>query len=188
MLENTDAAWVLYKLDAGIDHILVDEAQDTSRAQWDILRKLAADFLAGEGARSRRRTFFAVGDEKQSIFSFQGAAPAMFDAMRREFKRSHENAQLTFETVSLNLSFRSAPPVLEAVDFVFAHETVWRGVSAGEARPPPHVAFRDWLPGLVEVWRRSRPKKCRDPDDWRMPLDAASRRDPAARSPTASQA
>ena len=154
LLENTDAAWVLYKLDAGIDHILVDEAQDTSRAQWDILRKLAADFLAGEGAGSRRRTFFAVGDEKQSIFSFQGAAPAMFDAMRREFKRSHENARLRFETVSLNLSFRSAPPVLEAVDFVFAHETVWRGVSAGEAGHRPMSRFAIGCPASSKSGRR----------------------------------
>ena len=179
LLVNTEAAWVLYKLDAGIDHILVDEAQDTSRAQWEILRKLAADFLAGEGARSRRRTFFAVGDEKQSIFSFQGAAPAMFDAMRREFARSHLHARLMFETVSLNLSFRSARPVLAAVDFVFAHEAVWRGVSAGEANAPPHIALRDWMPGLVEVWAPIAPDEASDSDDWRMPLDAASRRDPA---------
>jgi ATP-dependent helicase/nuclease subunit A len=179
LLDNIDAAWVLYKLDAGIDHILVDEAQDTSRAQWDILRKLAADFLAGEGARSRRRTFFAVGDEKQSIFSFQGAAPAMFDAMRREFKRNHEDARLLFETVSLYLSFRSAPPVLQAVDFVFGDESVWRGVSAGEDKRPPHEAFRTFLPGLVEVWAPIAPETTSDPEDWRMPLDALSLRDPA---------
>ena len=179
LLANTDAAWVLYKLDSGIDHILVDEAQDTSRAQWDILRKLASDFLDGASARQNTRTFFAVGDEKQSIFSFQGAAPTMFDEMRREFERRHERAQLPFASVMLNLSFRSAPIVLEGVDKVFSVEHVWTGVSAGETKAPPHVAFHAALPGLVEVWKPIAPETVVDPEDWRMPLDAASRSDPA---------
>src|SRR5271168_1834244 len=118
LLKNVDTAWVLYKLDSGIDHILVDEAQDTSQAQWDILREIASDFLAGEGASRRVRTFFAVGDEKQSIFSFQGAAPTMFDAVRREFERGHFHAGLPFASVQLHVSFRSAPAVLESVDRV----------------------------------------------------------------------
>jgi ATP-dependent helicase/nuclease subunit A len=79
-------AWVRYKLDQGIDHILVDEAQDTSPRQWDVIRALADEFFAGEAARDVRRTLFAVGDEKQSIYSFQGANPKLFgdtgDAMR----------------------------------------------------------------------------------------------------------
>jgi ATP-dependent helicase/nuclease subunit A len=179
LLKNVDTAWVLYKLDSGIDHILVDEAQDTSQAQWDILREIASDFLAGEGANRRVRTFFAVGDEKQSIFSFQGAAPTMFDAMRRDFERRHFHAKLPFASVDLNLSFRSAPPVLESVDRVFAVEAVWRGVSAGEDRPPPHVAFHEALPGLVEIWAPIAPRPAPEPADWRMPLDAARRDDPA---------
>ena len=88
MLERSDARWVLYKLDAGIDHILLDEAQDTSEAQWKILEELTGDFAAGHGQSHGPRTFFAVGDEKQSIFSFQGAAPKMFGAMRRNFEKS----------------------------------------------------------------------------------------------------
>jgi ATP-dependent helicase/nuclease subunit A len=179
LLKNADAAWVLYKLDSGIDHILVDEAQDTSQAQWDILREIAADFLAGEGASRRVRTFFAVGDEKQSIFSFQGAAPTMFDAMRREFERRHLHAALPFASVRLHLSFRSAPPVLDSVDRVFAVETVWRGVSAGDDPPPLHEAFRLELPGLVEIWAPISPEPAPDPEDWRMPLDATRRDDPA---------
>ena len=178
LLKNVDTAWVLYKLDSGIDHILVDEAQDTSQAQWDILREIASDFLAGEGASRRVRTFFAVGDEKQSIFSFQGAAPTMFDAMRREFERRHFHAKLPFASVALNLSFRSAPPVLESVDRIFAVEAVWRGVSAAEDRPPPHVAFHEALPGLVEIWAPIAPLPAPEPADWRMPLDAARCDDP----------
>jgi ATP-dependent helicase/nuclease subunit A len=179
LLENAGAAWVLYKLDSGIDHILVDEAQDTSQAQWDILRTLSSDFLAGEGARGSERTFFAVGDEKQSIFSFQGAAPAMFDTMRREFERRHFHAKRPFSRVDLNLSFRSAPAVLDSVDRVFAVEAAWRGVSAGEDKPPPHEAFHAGLPGLVEIWAPTAPAPVPAPEDWRMPLDAASRDDPA---------
>src|SRR5207237_4213892 len=77
------AAWVLYKLDGGIDHILVDEAQDTSPDQWDIIMALAEDFFAGLGARPDIvRTIFVVGDRKQSIFSFQGADPDAFDRTR----------------------------------------------------------------------------------------------------------
>ncbi|HJR56447.1 MAG TPA: UvrD-helicase domain-containing protein, partial [Rhizomicrobium sp.] len=79
------AAWVLYKLDRGIDHVLVDEAQDTSPEQWAILRKLTEEFFAGEGVPRNVRTLFAVGDEKQSIFSFQGADPTLFNVNRERF-------------------------------------------------------------------------------------------------------
>ncbi len=136
LLERADAAWVLYKLDAGVDHILVDEAQDTSAPQWAILKKLCDEFLSGAGAHDRRRTFFAVGDEKQSIFSFQGAAPKMFSSMRRELERRHRDAALGFDEVRLALSFRSAPRVLEGVDRVFAAEAAWRGLTADEEKPP----------------------------------------------------
>ena len=86
LLGEDRAAWVHYKLDQGIDHVLIDEAQDTSPKQWEIIRRLTAEFFAGAGARAVKRTIFAVGDEKQSIFSFQGAAPREFDAMRRIFR------------------------------------------------------------------------------------------------------
>ncbi len=178
LLDRADAAWVLYKLDAGIDHILVDEAQDTSEAQWAILGRLCDEFLSGAGARARRRTFFAVGDEKQSIFSFQGAAPKMFSDTRRELERRHREAELDFDFVRLVLSFRSAPRVLEAVDRVFAAETVWRGLTGDDERPPAHEAFHDDLPGLIEVWEPIKAVKAAEGDDWRMPLDAASREDP----------
>ncbi|MBV8661610.1 MAG: double-strand break repair helicase AddA, partial [Hyphomicrobiales bacterium] len=178
LLDRADAAWVLYKLDAGIDHILVDEAQDTSEPQWAILGKLCDEFLAGEGVRARRRTFFAVGDEKQSIFSFQGAAPKMFSDTRRALERRHREAELDFDFVRLVLSFRSAPRVLEAVDRVFAAETVWRGLTGDDERPPAHEAFHGDLPGLIEFWEPIKALKAPEREDWRMPLDAASREDP----------
>jgi ATP-dependent helicase/nuclease subunit A len=179
LFENADAAWVLYKLDRGVEHILVDEAQDTSRPQWKILSKLAEDFLSGEGAVSRRRTFFAVGDEKQSIFSFQGAAPHLFDRMLRWFETRHHKAERGFEHVRLTYSFRSAPAVLGAVDKVFAHPTVWAGVSAGETAAPPHEAIRDSLPGMVELWPPVTSEPAPEPGDWALPLDAQKQTHPA---------
>ena len=85
LLTEEQAKWVHYKLDLGIDHVLIDEAQDTSPKQWEIVRRLTAEFFAGLGAREVTRSIFAVGDEKQSIFSFQGAAPAQFEQNRRHF-------------------------------------------------------------------------------------------------------
>ena len=123
---------MLQKLDAGIDHILVDEAQDTSAAQWDILDRISEDFFAGEGQSSRARSFFAVGDEKQSIFSFQGAEPRLFAQKKSEYENKVLAAQEPFEPVELTLSFRSAPGVLEAVDKVFSFPEHFRGLSAQE--------------------------------------------------------
>jgi ATP-dependent helicase/nuclease subunit A len=178
LLERADAAWVLYKLDAGVDHILVDEAQDTSEPQWAILTRLCDEFLSGAGARSRRRTFFAVGDEKQSIFSFQGAAPKMFSSVRRELERRHREAELSFDWIRLALSFRSAPRVLEGVDRVFAAEAAWRGLTGDEERPPPHDAFHADLPGMIELWAPIAAAKSAEREDWRMPLDTSASADP----------
>jgi ATP-dependent helicase/nuclease subunit A len=178
LFERADAAWVLYKLDRGVEHILVDEAQDTSRAQWKILAKLAEDFLSGAGAGGRR-TFFAVGDEKQSIFSFQGAEPHLFDAMRRSFASRHKKADLAFADVKLTHSFRSSPVVLEAVDKVFAVAEVWKGVSAGDPAPAQHSPIRDSLPGTVEIWPPVVAEEAPEPGDWAEPLDAQKLTHPA---------
>ena len=136
LVTRSSAAWVLRKLDARLDHLLIDEAQDTSPEQWRILAALSEELFAGQGSRTSRRTIFAVGDEKQSIFSFQGAAPELFAEMRRFFERRHREAELRFESVPLNFSFRSAPAILEAVDKTFASEDAWRGVGAAGDPPP----------------------------------------------------
>jgi ATP-dependent helicase/nuclease subunit A len=178
LLQGPGAAWVLYKLDYGIDHVLVDEAQDTSAEQWGILTQLVAEFTAGAGARQNARTFFAVGDEKQSIYSFQGAAPGMFDVKRREMAASHASATLDFAGIGLTLSFRSARAILGAVDAIYAIPETWRGVAAGEALAPPHEAFHVALPGLVEVWEPIAGASEPASDNWLMPLDAAQASDP----------
>ena len=113
--------WVQYKLDQGIDHILIDEAQDTSPEQWHVVRRLAEEFFAGLGARDNvERTVFAVGDEKQSIYSFQGADPRHFDEGSHFFGERVRAANGSFERLKLNWSFRSTDDVLSAVDRVFA--------------------------------------------------------------------
>ncbi|PTW62752.1 DNA helicase/exodeoxyribonuclease V subunit A [Breoghania corrubedonensis] len=174
------AAWVQYKLDQGLDHILVDEAQDTSPRQWQVISALAEEFFAGAGARSVTRTLFAVGDEKQSIYSFQGAVPAYFAEMRRYFQRRASEGGGLFHDVRLTLSFRSTADVLGAVDLVFADEAVRKGLSRdGEA--PVHEAVRRNDPGLVEIWPMAWEEKTEPPDDWQRPLDHAGPGSPMIR-------
>lgn len=172
--------WVLYKLDGGIDHILVDEAQDTSEPQWQILEALAGEFTVGAGRARARRTFFAVGDEKQSIFSFQGAAPAKFEEMRRAFERKTKSADEPFAHVALHVSFRSAPDVLRAVDTVFSDETHRRGLSSDPA-PLSHAALKHDLPGLVEIWPPLKASEQKPPDSWLLPVDATGEHEPPAK-------
>ncbi|HEU4839411.1 MAG TPA: double-strand break repair helicase AddA [Micavibrio sp.] len=138
--------WVLYKLDEGLDHILVDEAQDTNPEQWEIIRALSDDFFSGEGAADDLRTLFVVGDKKQSIFSFQRAAPEKFEDMYRWFDKKIREAGCGFAPVDINTSFRSVRTVLDAVDAVFAPA---RNLMAGY---PTHIAQREGQPGLVELW------------------------------------
>ena len=178
LVERVSAAWVMRKLDYGLDHLLVDEAQDTSPEQWRIVAALTAEFFAGSGARSTRRTVFAVGDEKQSIFSFQGAAPDKFDEMKRLFERRCRDAALPFETVPLNFSFRSAPAILAAVDKTFESEEAWRGVAAPGEPHPIHVAVRAAMNGVVELWPTIVAPKQTEPEDWRAPLDAPQQHEP----------
>ena len=148
LLREVDAAWVHYKLDLGIDHLLIDEAQDTSKKQWEIVCRLAAEFTAGAGARSAKRTIFAVGDEKQSIYSFQNAAPREFADMRRHFERAHKNGGLQFVFREFKHSFRSGESVLGAVDEVFKAKHIAASVSSDADGFPPHIALPDAAPSL----------------------------------------
>ncbi len=163
------AAWVLFRLDGGLDHILVDEAQDTSPTQWTIVKSLADEFFSGSGARETARTVFAVGDEKQSIYGFQGASPEMFMETGRSFAESALCARRDWRDVSLDVSFRSVSPILEAVDRVFADHARTPGLLADRALVQ-HRASRSGQAGLVEVWPVETPDATVAADPW-SPLD-----------------
>jgi len=153
LLSRAEAAsWVLYKIDGGIDHILVDEAQDTNPAQWTIIENLAAEFFAGAGRSDEVRTLFAVGDEKQSIYSFQGANPMRFGEVGRAFRKSANALSLIWHDVPLTLSFRSTRPVLAAVDAVFARPPAANGLIFVAETTITHQAYREGQAGLVELW------------------------------------
>ncbi|RWC03561.1 MAG: double-strand break repair helicase AddA [Mesorhizobium sp.] len=180
LLARPDAGpWVQYKLDQGIDHILLDEAQDTSPDQWEVVKRLAEEFFAGLGARDNvHRTVFAVGDEKQSIYSFQGAAPDSFADSRLLFSAKVRDAKVTFADLKLTWSFRSTEDVLAAVDRVFADPLVRRGISH-DPDPLTHKAIRSDAPGYVEVWPSIGADVVDEPDDWTQAVDHAHA--PAAR-------
>ena len=178
LLARADASrWVHYKLDRGLDHILVDEAQDTSPRQWQVVRALAEEFFAGEGASGTVRTLFAVGDEKQSIYSFQGAVPSWFSRMRSELGDRARRAGLAWSDPELHLSFRSVPAVLAAVDAIFASERAHRGL-ASEPGPTIHTAARLNLPGRVVLWPMIEPPEKIEPADWVSPVDHLGEKSP----------
>src|SRR5216683_4904886 len=157
------APWVLFKLDGGLDHILIDEAQDTNPEQWSIVAALSEEFFAGEGAGERVRTVFAVGDAKQSIYSFQRADPRAFVEMRQHFQARVTAAKQDWRMVPLEISFRAAEPLLQAVDAVFRDAAASDGVAL-DGLPIRHVAARDGQAGLVELWPPVLPEADAPPD------------------------
>ena len=163
------AAWVLFRLDGGIDHILVDEAQDTSPDQWRVIELLSAEFTAGLGTRDEARTLFVVGDKKQSIYSFQGADVAAFDEKQADFKASFLAAQQNFVPLELEYSFRSSPAILRVVDDTFA-DRFPKAMGASVH----HLAYKSDLPGRVDLWPLL--EKSEDPKDenWEDPVDLIS--------------
>ncbi|MBR0794133.1 double-strand break repair helicase AddA [Bradyrhizobium jicamae] len=175
MLDRVSSGWVHYKLDRGVDHVLIDEAQDTSPRQWDIVAHIISEFTAGAGARDGLvRTVFAVGDEKQSIFSFQGAAPREFDLRRRELRRRFEDAGLKFDPVSFTYSFRSGPAILHSVDHVFREQEIYSSIHAVENGYPIHNAMADAGPSLIELWDLAVADDRQDIEGWRAPFDGVS--------------
>ncbi len=176
LTERADAAWVLYKLDGGVDHVLLDEAQDTAPEQWAILRAITAEFFAGFGAqpvlRGLERTLFIVGDEKQSIYSFQGAAPHLLIEERNVHLAAIAAAGREGRLVPLIASFRSTPEVLGFVDALFSDRDVWTGVPPSEGTAVlTHIANRKGHPGCVEVWPLVQEEKGDDREAWTDPVD-----------------
>lgn len=167
------ASWVLYRLDGGIDHILVDEAQDTSPVQWQVIERLAQEFTSGVGARSDiARTIFVVGDKKQSIYSFQGADPREFDRMQAEFGERLGMTNQPLLSMELEFSFRSAESILRLVDQTFVGKE-----AAGFAAESLHRAFKSEMPGRVDLWPVVEKPAAPEKGAWFDPVDRRGERD-----------
>ena len=179
LLTRSDmAAWALYRLDQGIDHILIDEAQDTSPGQWAVIRAIAhefntgagaREFNTGAGARAVNRTLFVVGDEKQSIYSFQGAEPQAFGDNRQHFGDWLEGMGGRLARPGLVTSFRSAPGILDFVDAVFAGEAAAGLTVSGD--PVTHEAHRMRDASRVDLWPLVEPDPAPEPQPWEVPVD-----------------
>ncbi|MEM6914632.1 MAG: UvrD-helicase domain-containing protein, partial [Pseudomonadota bacterium] len=167
LLQNTSASWVRFKLDQGIRHVLLDEAQDTSLAQWSLFAELVSEVTDTDptaAGSDEPSTLFVVGDPKQSIYAFNGAEAALFEANRKSYD-THLDGRLVAK--DLFLSFRTAQPVLDVVDAVFAP-------GGPGAMPPPYQIHRArWndRPGAVELWPPfDKPEKVTLPV-WDLPVD-----------------
>ena len=179
LLKRRDVSdWIAYKLDGGVEHVLLDEAQDTSPTQWEIIDALTREFEQDSPDRDAPpRTFFAVGDPKQSIYRFQGAAPEIFTESVRT--RGGDDGE-----VRLRMSFRSAQEVLDVVDALFLDQGGLQAMFDAHSVPEAsdlvrHVAHRS-DPGLVELWPLA-PKSdgLEDRDPWdTTPVDATQDTDP----------
>ncbi|MDA1098962.1 MAG: double-strand break repair helicase AddA [Proteobacteria bacterium] len=187
--EGASTEWVLYKLDGGLDHILIDEAQDTNPEQWQVIQTLADEFFTGEGAyedgdrspMATGRTLFAVGDVKQSIYSFQRADPAAFQAMRNHFAARIGAAKRRWQPVELALSFRSTPAVLEAVNAIFADPMASDGLVFGAHEAVRHIPNRANEAGLVEIWPTEKPTEAEEQPAWALPIKQLYADSPVAR-------
>ncbi|HBZ42530.1 MAG TPA: double-strand break repair helicase AddA [Maritimibacter sp.] len=166
LLNDSDLAqWVLYRLDGGIDHILVDESQDTSPEQWRVIRSIAREFMSGEGAHGDKEwSIFVVGDPKQSIYSFQGADPAEFQNMRAWFGDKLEAVLNPLQDLPLRHSFRSSPAILDTVDVALKDV-------AGLGETPDHAAFHAAMPGRVDLWPFLEKEEEPKPKPWNDPVD-----------------
>lgn len=161
-------SWVMYKLDGGIDHILVDEAQDTNPEQWQIIAALAQSFDPED--QTRTRSLFVVGDQKQSIYRFQGADPDTFEKMLSHFGESHSGTPIHLDRIPMNTSFRSTSAVLTVVDQVFNDESRLRDLRLSE--PILHVVHRQGQSGRVEVWPLvPLVKDTEKREPWVLPID-----------------
>ncbi len=191
LLNDSEARdWTRFKLDQGLDHVLVDEAQDTAPEQWAVVRALTEEFFAGEGAHDTPRTLFCVGDEKQSIYSFQNADPKRFIDERARIEAAAAEARTRFASPPLTVSFRSSAEVLAAVDLAFEPERLSQEAQASQAPRAPelkflppedavpfqryagHSAARANTPGTVEIWPPvPRPQTTLEEDAADAPLD-----------------
>lgn len=171
LTQRSTAAWVLYKLDGGIDHVLIDEAQDTAPEQWAIMRALTGEFFSGEATD---RTVFAVGDEKQSIYSFQGARPERLRQEAQVYDELIRASGSTFEGVPLETSYRSTEDVLAFVDHAFNDLARTRALVGEAGDIPRHLPSRVGQRGSVDLWPLFMDEAPPERDAWDDPVDQES--------------
>lgn len=158
LLNNPDFSdWIKLKMDGFFDHILIDESQDTNHKQWNIIKALCEDFFSGFGASSNKRTIFIVGDEKQSIYSFQGAEPNISQEIFSYFAEKLKDHPVKFYKINLNNSFRSLESILQAVDLTFSGEKE-RSAITKISDFKDHKAIREGV-GKFEIWPQIKIKK-----------------------------
>ena len=156
-----DMAWILFKLDEGIDHILVDESQDTSPRQWELILKIAEDFFHGDSINCNR-TLFVVGDRKQSIYSFQGADPSLFVNLKHFFENKIKLSNQGWKSIALNTSFRSSQAILDFINIVF--------FDLFSDFYQEHKSFYPFNSGKIEIWDLCKDKKSTDTDKVQVPV------------------
>lgn len=153
--------WLSYKLEGGIDHLLIDEAQDTSKEQWQIIESIITDFSS-----KKNRTIFVVGDEKQSIFSFQGADLEAFREINNQLRNKLLKAEKDFHVVNLETSYRSTGEILDAVYNIFEKiKFVYP-----ELFPIPNIKISPYRKhsGKVELWPLVKANK-KEEISWPLP-------------------
>ena len=174
------APWILYKLDGGLDHVLIDEAQDTNDEQWQVIAALTDEFFSGKGAREADRTLFAVGDAKQSIYSFQRADPQLFTERRNYFGTRIEGAGEDWLPLELVHSYRSAPPILSLVDEVFGPPEARVGLVFDDVEIN-HIPHRIGQAGIVELWPTDLPHDVEEEESWEPPIEQRHEQSPSVR-------
>ncbi len=133
--------WIQYRLDSGIDHVLVDEFQDTNLNQWEILEPLVMEILAGG---ERPRSLFLVGDTKQSIYGFRGARPELFAEVGRVLEPYPNVAVITLPT-----NFRSQALLVDSVGALFSAPPLVDLLPPAEAAASRQLAARAGGPSEV---------------------------------------
>ncbi len=163
------------KMDGLFDHILVDESQDTNHQQWNIVKALTEDFFSGISVTNKNRTIFIVGDEKQSIYSFQGAQADISSEIFSYFKEKLRDNPIKFHKIDLSNSFRSLPTILDVVDATFSQEKE-RNAITKVSDFQGHKAIRQGI-GYFEIWPQIKLKKDEKPKtkekdyEWKFDLN-----------------
>ena len=170
LLNNPNfSEWIKLKMDGFFDHILIDESQDTNHQQWNIIKALCEDFFSGIGASNKNRTIFIVGDEKQSIYSFQGAEPNISQEIYSYFVEKLKDHPIKFYKIDLNNSFRSLSSVLEIIDATFSGKKESAAITKiTEFRG--HQAIRSGI-GRAEIWPKIKKKPLDSPNNlyqWKI--------------------